>query len=132
VQLQQVVVNLLSNGFQAMRLSGTAREIVLTTGVQETDHVFFSTRDTGPGIPEADLDRVFDGFFTTKDDGLGMGLAICQPIVAAHGGAITAANDPRGGARFCLAMPGLVGAALYAGMSGPSSFGPSTHSPPAP
>ncbi|WP_158805856.1 ATP-binding protein [Acidisoma sp. L85] len=62
--------------------------------------VGFSIRDSGPGIGAEDLDRVFDGFFTTKESGLGIGLAICHSIITAHGGSMTAANDPAGGAHF--------------------------------
>jgi signal transduction histidine kinase len=58
----------------------------------------FSYRDSGPGIGAEDVDRVFDGFFTTKEGGLGIGLAICHSIITAHGGGMTAANDPAGGA----------------------------------
>lgn len=68
-------------------------------------------RDTGPGIPSADLERVFDGFFTTKEGGLGIGLGICQSIIIAHGGCIAAANHPEGGAEFCFTIPGRTGRA---------------------
>ncbi len=67
-----------------------------------------TVRDTGPGIPDADLERVFDGFFTTKSEGMGIGLAICQSIATTHGGAIAAANHPRGGALFTIRLPALL------------------------
>jgi signal transduction histidine kinase len=67
--------------------------------------VVFAIRDSGPGIGDDNLDRVFDSFFTTKTDGMGMGLAICQSIIAAHGGTITASNRPRGGALFEVSLP---------------------------
>jgi two-component system sensor kinase FixL len=62
-------------------------------------------RDSGPGIPSANLERVFEGFFSTKEDGMGIGLAICQSIMAAHGGAIAAANHDDGGAVFRVTVP---------------------------
>ena len=62
-------------------------------------------RDNGPGIPEPDLDRIFEGFFTTKDEGMGLGLAICQSIMTAHGGGIVAANRFEGGASFRFWLP---------------------------
>jgi signal transduction histidine kinase len=104
VQLQQVIVNLLVNGLQAMAGTTDGR-IELGAGVDDDKAVFFSIRDTGPGIAEENLGRVFDGFFTTKEDGMGIGLAVCQSIIAAHGGRISAANHPDGGALFRFSLP---------------------------
>jgi signal transduction histidine kinase len=67
--------------------------------------VTFTLRDSGPGIAPEHLDRIFDGFFTTKAQGMGIGLAICQSIVAAHGGAVSASNRTGGGAEFRVALP---------------------------
>jgi signal transduction histidine kinase len=106
IQLQQVVVNLLVNSAQA--LEGAApdeREIHVTTCREDSGSVAFSIRDTGPGIPAANLDRVFGGFFSTKEAGMGIGLTICQSIVAAHGGVITALQPPAGGAEFRVVLP---------------------------
>ena len=106
VQLQQVVVNLLVNAMQAMRPIGQdRREICLVTALDGPGMVELAVRDTGPGIAPADLDRVFEGFFSTKEGGMGIGLAICQSIVAAHGGRIAAANHPDGGAIFRVTVP---------------------------
>ncbi|MBZ9656231.1 PAS domain-containing sensor histidine kinase [Phyllobacterium lublinensis] len=106
IQLQQVIVNLIVNSIQAMNTAPqTQREIYLETSVDEDDHVACSIRDTGTGIPADHMDQIFDGFFTTKEDGLGIGLAICQSIVRAHGGEITAANHPEGGAVFRFWIP---------------------------
>ncbi len=101
VQLQQVIVNLLVNAVQAIETGSEGdREIVLTTSVGPYGGVIFTLRDTGPGIPTNDLDRIFEGFFTTKDSGVGIGLAICQSIIAEHGGTIFASNRPGSGAEF--------------------------------
>jgi signal transduction histidine kinase len=106
VQLQQVCVNLLVNSVQAlMPVIPEQREIRIATSSRDRDAVELAVRDTGPGIAPADLDRVFEGFFTTKSDGMGIGLAICQSIVTTHGGVITAANHPEGGAFFTITLP---------------------------
>jgi signal transduction histidine kinase len=110
IQLQQVVVNLLVNSVQAIAQrsgsgSGSARRIDLCTGVDEDGAVVFSIRDTGPGIADENLERIFNSFFTTKDSGMGIGLAICKSIVAAHGGRIAVSNHPAGGARFQFWLP---------------------------
>ncbi|WP_179221876.1 PAS domain-containing sensor histidine kinase [Inquilinus limosus] len=110
VQLQQVVVNLLVNSIQAIGQAGEGR-IELSTGLGRDGEVAFVIRDNGPGIPEENLDRIFDGFFTTKEEGIGLGLAICQSIMAAHGGGIAASNSPEGGACFRLWLPAQRGAA---------------------
>ena len=105
VQLQQVIVNLLVNAVQAMGACGEdGREIQLATGADEGGLVF-TLRDTGPGIPPDNLSRVFDGFFTTKDGGMGIGLAICHSIIAEHGGTIAESNHAVGGAVFRFARP---------------------------
>jgi two-component system sensor kinase FixL len=106
VQLQQVVVNLLVNSLQALASVEKGR-IDLATGPDSAGGVRFSIRDTGVGIAPEDLDRVFEGFFTTKADGMGIGLAVCQSIIAAHGGAITAANHEHGGAYFHFSLPSI-------------------------
>ena len=106
VQLQQVIVNLLVNSVQAIGQAG-ARDgrIELGTGLGDGGEVIFVIRDNGPGIPEENLERIFDGFFTTKEEGIGLGLAICQSIMTAHGGGIAASNRPEGGACFRLWLP---------------------------
>lgn len=107
IQLQQVIVNLLLNGIQAMETAQSDDcAINLETGVDAGNIVFLSIRDSGPGIADAHIDRIFEGFFTTKDGGLGIGLGICQSIIIAHGGSITAANHQDGGAEFRFTLPG--------------------------
>ena len=110
IQLQQVIVNLLVNSMQAVTQTEVAmRRITLDIGVGENDAVSFSIRDNGSGIPAENLDRVFESFFTTKDDGMGIGLAICRSIIAAHGGSISVSNVPGGGARFQFILPAVPG-----------------------
>jgi signal transduction histidine kinase len=107
VQLQQVMVNLLVNSIQAIaQASHPNGRIHLTTGQGADGSVSFVLQDTGPGIPAQDLYRIFDGFFTTKEEGIGIGLAICQSIIAAHGGTIAASNSPEGGAVIRFSVPG--------------------------
>jgi C4-dicarboxylate-specific signal transduction histidine kinase len=106
VQLQQVVVNLLVNAIQAMSPDqAPGRRIELATTVGDDGALALSVRDSGPGIPDANLGRIFDGFFTTKPSGMGIGLAICQSIITAHGGEIVASNHPAGGAVFQVVLP---------------------------
>lgn len=108
VQLQQVIVNLLVNSIQAltqMRSSGGLIE--LSTGTDEDGATFFAIRDNGPGVAAENLDRVFEGFFTTKDDGMGIGLSVCHSTIIAHGGKISAGNQPTGGAEFRFSLPAL-------------------------
>jgi predicted ATPase/signal transduction histidine kinase len=107
VQLQQVILNLMRNASDAMRdINVRQRELVITTAKAEPNGVFFSIQDSGPGIDPAKLDRIFDAFYTTKPDGLGMGLSVCRTIVEAHGGKLWAtAADPHG-AIFQFTLPG--------------------------
>lgn len=107
IQLQQVVVNLLLNSIQAMDAQSEGnREIAIETRAADNGALAFTLRDTGPGIPPGDLDRIFQGFFTTKESGMGIGLAICQSIICEHGGSISASNHPDGGAQFRFVIPG--------------------------
>lgn len=111
VQLQQVIVNLLVNGIQAMAQgSASGGSLDLATGALGDGTVSFAIRDRGPGIAPGDMSRLFEGFFTTKEEGMGIGLAICQSIVAAHGGTIDASNHPEGGALFLFSLPAATAA----------------------
>jgi PAS domain S-box-containing protein len=106
VQLQQVVLNLVLNGLDAMQESAArGRTLVLRTAKESSAAVRVATRDSGAGIDAADLDHIFHAFYTTKSAGLGMGLAIARSIVEAHGGRLTAENNPDGGATFSFTLP---------------------------
>jgi two-component system, LuxR family, sensor kinase FixL len=106
VQLQQVLLNLVINAFDAMRDTPVpGRKVVIATQSNSDATVRTSVRDYGAGIPEEMRDRVFDPFLTTKNEGLGMGLAVVRSIVESHGGTITIENADGGGTRFGFVLP---------------------------
>jgi two-component system sensor kinase FixL len=110
VQLQQVIINLVMNGIQAMALVADGPRS-LTIEVQEEagerpgERIMIEVRDTGPGIAADKLDQLFEAFYSTKPDGMGMGLSICRSIIDAHGGRIWASAREGGGASFHIALP---------------------------
>ena len=105
IQLQQVIVNLVLNAAEAMHdQPPDARNVRIRTSPGDGE-VLVEVADRGPGIESEHLDRLFDAFFTTKREGLGMGLRICASIVRAHGGRIWAANNPTDGATFFVTLP---------------------------
>ena len=111
VQLQQVIFNLAMNAIEAM--SGEAagpRELRIRSEAQGAGEVAITVADSGPGLPEGDLEQLFTVFFTTKQDGLGIGLSISRTIIEAHGGRLWAANSGRG-AVFQFRLPVFEGAA---------------------
>jgi C4-dicarboxylate-specific signal transduction histidine kinase len=105
--LQQALLNVLINAEHAVINGGTRRIDLATSTDDGRERVFLTVRDTGPGIPADVLPRIFDPFFTTKEvgQGTGLGLAITYGIVQEHGGTISAANAPDGGAVFRLELP---------------------------
>jgi PAS domain S-box-containing protein len=106
VQLQQVIMNLLVNAVEAMSSVGDgSRELTIASGKDDPNLVFVEVQDTGPGISSADLDRLFQSFYTTKPDGIGMGLAISRSIVEAHSGHLSAAPNQPHGAVFRFTLP---------------------------
>ena len=103
-QILQVVLNLVLNGMEAVGSDGEGRRIVVRT--RRTDGaVCVAVRDQGAGIPGDNLPRIFETFYTTKPNGMGMGLPISRSIVEAHGGRIWAANDPDRGATVAFTLP---------------------------
>jgi PAS domain S-box-containing protein len=98
VQLQQVILNLIVNAIEAMSgVDAGTRDLLVSTGTVDLDGVLVAVRDTGPGLAPASVERLFEAFYTTKPNGLGMGLSICRSIIEAHGGRLWAeANEPRG------------------------------------
>src|SRR6185369_15604790 len=105
IQLQQVVVNLIINAMDAISgAEAEQREVSVSTGLSG-GAAEIRIGDTGPGIPAEDLKNVFNPFFTTKPQGMGMGLAIVRTIVEAHKGQISAENQPSGGALFTIRLP---------------------------
>ena len=113
VQLQQVIINLLLNAVEAMgSIKEESRDLLIRTSRGGSDGAFVTVEDLGPGLTPESLDRVFDPFYTTKPDGLGIGLSICRSIIEAHGGRLWAtARVPRG-ASFNFTLPGQARASL--------------------
>lgn len=106
VEIEQVVFNLARNAIDALsRAPAREREIVLATRGKGTDAVLVSVSDNGPGVAPQTQERLFESFFTTKPDGLGLGLAICQSIVGAYGGSMWMTPRAGGGAVFSFTLP---------------------------
>jgi signal transduction histidine kinase len=106
VQLQQVLLNLVINAFDAMHTTpNEQRRVEIASRRTDGEMVEVSVRDHGPGLPAEAPSRVFERFYSTKRDGMGMGLAIARSIVAAHAGTLGARNADGGGARFCFRIP---------------------------
>ncbi len=122
VQLQQVVLNLLLNAFDAVEDGDPdARRVTLRTSASD-DRAVIAVIDRGAGLADADLSRMFEPFYTTKRDGMGLGLSICQAIVGAHGGALRAERNPDRGMTVLASFPAmspddLVGALRVQGIS---------------
>jgi signal transduction histidine kinase len=109
VQLQQVVLNLILNAVDAMSAGDhVLRRLSIASEVVGSDYLVVSVEDTGPGIDTDDLDKVFNAFFTTKDKGMGMGLAICRSIIHAHGGQLFVMPARYGGTTFVFTLPAAV------------------------
>ncbi len=116
VQLQQVLLNLIINAFDAMQKAPReTRRVEIQSRLSDPHTIEVAVRDFGPGLPPGASDRVFERFFTTKSDGMGMGLAIARSIVEAHEGTLGAENAEGGGARFWFRIPAQVTPAGEAG-----------------
>ncbi|HWX56926.1 ATP-binding protein [Bradyrhizobium sp.] len=120
VQLQQVILNLIVNAVEAMSSVGSGgRELQIGTSRNAANGILVSLRDSGPGLDPKNVDYLFDAFYTTKAQGMGMGLAICRSIIEAHGGRMWAgANEPRG-AVFQFTLPLEEDEAVPARQAGP-------------
>jgi C4-dicarboxylate-specific signal transduction histidine kinase len=106
VQLQQVILNLMMNGIEAMAtVEDRPRLLELSTEADPSGPVLVSVADVGIGLPASEMERLFDAFFTTKPNGLGVGLAICRSIIKAHGGALWALPNHPCGCVFRFTLP---------------------------
>jgi two-component system sensor kinase FixL len=105
IQLQQVLLNLISNSFDALESSKGEREILIRTKRLDTDTIIVEVKDSGCGIPTHNIPKLFTHFFTSKPDGLGMGLSISRSIVEAHGGRLDVKNNPDRSATFYFTIP---------------------------
>jgi signal transduction histidine kinase len=105
VQLQQVLINLITNGLEAMAGNRRARNLRVKSAIQEPDSVLISVADTGTGIDPEIVDRIFNPLFTTKSNGMGMGLSICRSIIEGHGGRLWGSAGAEGGSVFQFILP---------------------------
>jgi two-component system sensor kinase FixL len=105
IQIQQVLLNLLLNAAEAMNTTAVGERQLLVTTSLEDNSAGLSVADRGVGIPEDRLEAIFEPFVTFRDQGLGLGLAISRSIIVAHGGRITAENNPDGGSTFRCFLP---------------------------
>jgi PAS domain S-box-containing protein len=108
IQLQQVVLNLVLNAVEAMAsVEARTRLLLISTEQNRADEVLVAIRDSGPGIEPDHLERVFEAFYTTKSNGVGMGLSICRSIISAQGGRLWAETKKPRGAVFLFTLPAV-------------------------
>ena len=107
IHVQQVILNLLRNAMDAVQTlpADVERSIAVNVALEGADKIVVDVADRGPGIAEGDLERVFESFYSTKRNGLGIGLAISRKLIEAHGGTLHAGHNPGGGALFRLTLP---------------------------
>ena len=106
VQLQQVMLNLILNACEAMTVNASSdRALTLITEMNENNQVSFAIEDRGPAIEANLMDRIFEPFVTTKQQGLGLGLSISRSILSAHNGSLLARNNDGQGATFYVVLP---------------------------
>jgi signal transduction histidine kinase len=105
-ELQQVILNLVRNAAEAMDgACGRPRVLRVESAIYDSDNVLVAVEDSGTGIDQNDINRIFDLFYTTKLQGMGMGLSICRSIVESHGGRIWASSSTDRGSVFSLQLP---------------------------
>lgn len=104
VQLQQVILNLILNSFEAMK-EADSKKLCIRTAQENDKFIVVSLEDTGIGIDEKSMARLFEPFYTTKKEGMGMGLTINKAIIEFHGGTIRTKNNPDKGSSFCFTLP---------------------------
>jgi signal transduction histidine kinase len=108
IQLQQVMLNLIMNGIEAMStVTDRPKALSISSKLAEADGVLVTVEDTGTGLPPTIADRIFDPFFTTKPGGMGMGLSICRSIIEAHGGRFWAVPREPYGTVFHFTVPAV-------------------------
>jgi C4-dicarboxylate-specific signal transduction histidine kinase len=105
VQIQQVLMNLMLNGIDAMKTIEGTRELTITSQQTAPDQMLITVTDTGIGVPRERLTQIFDAFFTTKPDGIGMGLPISRSIIESHGGRLWVEGENDAGTSFHFVMP---------------------------
>jgi two-component system sensor kinase FixL len=108
IQLQQVLLNLISNSLEAMDVSSDSCELLIRSSCKDAKTIMVEVKDSGCGIPAENIKDIFTHFFTSKPDGLGMGLSISRSIVQAHGGCLEAKNNSGRGATFYFTIPVMI------------------------
>jgi signal transduction histidine kinase len=107
VQLQQVLLNLIMNGIEAMTADSSdhQREMLIEAAEDVADHIRIAVRDSGIGLKDQNIDQIFKPFYTTKPQGIGIGLSISRSIIEAHGGQLWAVQNDGPGATFHFTLP---------------------------
>jgi signal transduction histidine kinase len=108
VQIQQVIINLVMNGVEAMAaVDDRPRELMIRSATHDGDGLLVAVQDVGVGLDPRQVDRLFSAFFTTKPGGMGMGLSISRSIIEGHGGRLWATPNPTHGATFQFVLPAI-------------------------
>jgi signal transduction histidine kinase len=102
--IEEMVLNLLNNAAEAMKTMETGKTIVVATSVED-DHIIIQVSDSGPGVPHEMRNKILEPYFTTKNDGTGIGLSLCHRIISDHRGSLIVTDSELGGAGFQIAIP---------------------------